>query len=327
MKVKRTLAEKSLQAYELLLMALNSDMLALVADCSMGDANAVWVTIERLQLKARSATDEVVLIKEQLATFKVEKKEGKMERVVDFLARIKAMMARLRQHGGVVDEHAVMLRFLKAMKKVKSQQMNYKLARRAFKRGQVRTLDDLALEFLEQDEGDESDSSDSDDDSSDGEELARTTKRALRVQEKAAQEVKQAAVVTAQQVAPMSVMSAWQRGGGPTQEEMAFFGGDQRGGVRGGMRGGFHGGFGGRGGSAQMRGGMSMSMAGRGGNVRCYSCGKLGHISYECPQGEVSLCYNCGGRGHVSKECPSKRGGKDSSKVAVVGSTKPEGQQ
>ena len=39
---------------------------------------------------------------------------------------------------------------------------------------------------------------------------------------------------------------------------------------------------------------------------RCFNCGKIGHISTDCPKpaGNKS-CYNCGLEGHIAKHCPN----------------------
>ncbi|XP_020232652.1 uncharacterized protein LOC109812974 [Cajanus cajan] len=35
---------------------------------------------------------------------------------------------------------------------------------------------------------------------------------------------------------------------------------------------------------------------------RCKKCGRRGHISYECPDKDVT-CFNCNGKGHISSQC------------------------
>ena len=41
--------------------------------------------------------------------------------------------------------------------------------------------------------------------------------------------------------------------------------------------------------------------------IRCYNCGQMGHISYDCQSPQVrKTCFSCGNAGHLSRDCPER---------------------
>ena len=37
--------------------------------------------------------------------------------------------------------------------------------------------------------------------------------------------------------------------------------------------------------------------------IKCYNCGKPGHLSQSCTEKETITCYNCNKTGHIAKDC------------------------
>lgn len=48
---------------------------------------------------------------------------------------------------------------------------------------------------------------------------------------------------------------------------------------------------------------LGLAKAGEPVRARCYNCGQLGHISYDCKYPQVrKACYVCGNQGHLSRD-------------------------
>jgi len=55
--------------------------------------------------------------------------------------------------------------------------------------------------------------------------------------------------------------------------------------------------------------------------VRCFNCGKPGHISHQCRSHPQVECFNCGRRGHFAKDCWNQGNGRGGTQTCRAGST------
>lgn len=148
-KIIRKLVSKSLEAYNLLLSALDENLIRLFSDVSVGDA--LWTVMERHFLQANTSAGEIASLTEELATIKmVAKKNGNLETVPEFVARIKSIVSRLTALNSPANEMNVMIRFIKAVEEsgLSEYHIDCQLAWRDLRSGRAKSLDDLVVEFV-----------------------------------------------------------------------------------------------------------------------------------------------------------------------------------
>ena len=59
-------------------------------------------------------------------------------------------------------------------------------------------------------------------------------------------------------------------------------------------------------GKGKFVGGSKRSGGDAAASITCYTCGRAGHKSPDCPSGDKKRCYRCGKEGHISSSCDKK---------------------
>lgn len=156
---RKRLLQLSKVAYALLVQALDDEDLMLIAGCSEGDANAVWVLLEERAAKSGSTTMRVDKLYRSLYKMRLDKKkDGSYESVRNYYARMVTIVTQLRALGETIDDEKQKNIFVNGIPKKKPYELTRKLI--------TRESDELSLEEMVAafDEDDVSDNADDDDD-------------------------------------------------------------------------------------------------------------------------------------------------------------------
>ena len=151
--IKQKLVMKSQKAHTILLMSIDKDLIRLFADVSMGDANALWTVMERHFLQANTSAGEVASLTRELSSIKMmQKKNGSLETIHEFVARVKSIVARLETLKESPGQMTVMIQFIQAVAEsgLPEYSIACELAWRDIENGTAKTLDDLVKNFIRQ---------------------------------------------------------------------------------------------------------------------------------------------------------------------------------
>jgi hypothetical protein len=169
---KENIVQQMKMSYDILLRSLDSNTMLLIGDCTSGDAYAVWTRLE--QINESKQHKRKLRLKTKLMNVKMLEKES----VKKYAARLKQIVARLRQVGESMSDYDIKTILLKGL----DHRKDYIVAKKIIKRNlDEMDIDDIVEELADSDEegklSEESFSSNTDGSSSDDEERRKKKKR------------------------------------------------------------------------------------------------------------------------------------------------------